>query len=95
MFSEEKNIKQVINELLATYKLNGKIDELKIWNHWAELVGTVVAKNTSKIMLKNGILSVFVESAPLKNELMYHRSIILQKINNFFEKQIIKEIHIK
>lgn len=95
MFTNEKPIKQVINELLNAYKLNGKIDELKIWNNWPEIVGTVIAKNTSKMQLKGGILTLYVESAPLKNELMFHRSVILQKINSFFEKQIVKEIHIK
>ena len=95
MFTDEKPIKQVINELLNAYKLTGKIDELKIWNNWPDIVGTVIAKNTNKIQLKGGILSIYVESAPLKNELTFHRSVILQKINAFFEKQLVKEIHIK
>ena len=67
MFTDEKPIKQVINELLNAYKLNGKIDELYI----------------------------YVESAPLKSELTFHRSVILQKINAYFGTQIVKEIHIK
>ncbi|MFM9943918.1 MAG: DUF721 domain-containing protein [Bacteroidia bacterium] len=95
MFASEKPIKQVINELLNAYKLNGKIDELKIWNNWPDIMGTVIAKNTNKITLKSGILWIYVESAPLKSELTFHRSVILQKINTFFEKQIVKEIHIK
>ena len=49
MFTDEKPIKQVINELLNAYKLNGKIDELKIWNNWPDIVGVVIAKNTSKL----------------------------------------------
>lgn len=95
MFSEEKPIKQVINELLSTYNLNGKIDELKVWNNWHDIVGTVIAKNTTKIQLKGGQLMIFIESASLKNELSFHRSVILQKINAYFEKQIVKEILIK
>ena len=95
MFSEEKPIKQVINELLSTYNLNGKIDELKVWNIWHDIVGTVIAKNTTKIQLKGGQLMIFIESASLKNELSFHRSVILQKINAYFEKQIVKEILIK
>ena len=95
MYTNEKPIKQVINDLLNTYKLNGKIDELKIWNHWADIMGTVIAKNTNKIQLKGKILYIYVESAPLKNELTYHRTVILQKINAFFERELINEIHIK
>jgi predicted nucleic acid-binding Zn ribbon protein len=95
MFTDEKPIKQVINELLNAYKLNGKIDELKIWNNWPEIVGTVIAKNTNKLQLKGNTLYIYVESAPLKNELTFHRSVILQKINTFFGKQIVKEILIK
>jgi predicted nucleic acid-binding Zn ribbon protein len=95
MHANEKPIKQVINDLFKTYKLTGKIDELKIWSHWAEIVGTVIAKNTHKIQLKGKLLYIYVESAPLKNELTYHRSVILQKINAFFERELINEIHIK
>jgi predicted nucleic acid-binding Zn ribbon protein len=95
MFNQEKPIKQVINELFKTYKLTGKIDEMKIWSHWTEIMGTLIAKNTSKISLKGQTLLIYVESAPLKNELNYHRSVILQKVNTFFEKEIIKEIQIK
>lgn len=95
MFNNEKPIKQVINELLNAYKLTGKIDELKIWNSWPEIMGTVIAKNTGKINLKGGTLTIYIESAPLKNELVFHRTVILQKINAFFEQPIVKEIHIK
>ena len=95
MFDQEKPIKQVINELLSTSKLTGKIDELKIWSHWSEIMGTLIAKNTRKISLKGQSLTIFVESAPLKNELTFHRSVILQKINAFFDKEIVQEIFIK
>jgi hypothetical protein len=44
MFNQEKPIKQVINELFKTYKLTGKIDEMKIWSHWTEIMGTLIAK---------------------------------------------------
>lgn len=94
-YPEEKPIKQVINDLLDAYKLGGKMDELKIVNNWAEIVGLVIAKNTSKLQLKGNTLWIFVESAPLKNELTFHRSVIVQKINAFFNKEIVKEILIK
>lgn len=94
-YPDEKPIKQVINDLLDAYKLGGKLDELKIVNNWAEIVGLVIAKNTIKLQLKGNILWIFVESAPLKNELSFHRSIIVQKINAFFNREIVKEIIIK
>jgi predicted nucleic acid-binding Zn ribbon protein len=95
MYNEEKPIKQVINELFSTYKLKGKMDELNIWTNWPEIMGTVIAKNTNKIQLRGQVLSIFVESAPLKNELTFHRSVIIQKINTFFNKQIVTEIQIR
>ncbi|NUM32400.1 MAG: DUF721 domain-containing protein [Bacteroidetes bacterium] len=94
MSNDEQPIKSIINEMMSTYRLTGKIDELKIWNNWAEIVGTVIAKNTKKLQLKGSTLKIFVESAPLKNELTFHKSIILEKINSYFKKQVVKEIHI-
>ena len=79
---------------MSTYKLTGKIDELKIWNNWSEIVGSLIAQNTKKLQLKGSVLKIYVESAPLKNELIFHRSIILEKINTFFNKQVVNEIQI-
>ena len=93
--TEEKPIKRIINELLSVYKLNGKIDELKIWSHWQEIVGVIIAKNTHKIQLKGQTLWIYVESAPLKNELSFHRTVIVQKINTLFKQEIVKDIFIK
>ena len=94
MTGEEQPIKNIINEMMSTYRLTGKIDELKIWNNWGEIVGTLIAKNTKKLQLKGTMLKIYVESAPLKNELTFHRSIIIEKINTYFNKQIVKEIQI-
>lgn len=94
MSDDEQPIKSIINEMMSTYRLTGKIDELKIWNNWGDIVGTVIAKNTKKLQLKGTTLKIYVESAPLKNELTFHRSVILEKINAYFKKQVIKEIQI-
>lgn len=92
---EEKPIKQVINDLLDSYRISGKMDELRIVNNWSEIVGRLIAKNTLKLQLKGQSLYVYVESAPLKNELSFHRTVLVQKINAFFGKEIVREIIIK
>lgn len=94
MTSDEKPIKSIINELLNTYRLTGKIDELKIWSNWGEIVGIIIAKNTKKLQLKGTTLKIYVESAPLKNELIFHRTVLIEKINLYFNKQVVNEIQI-
>lgn len=91
MFTDEKPIKQVINELLNAYKLNGKIDELKIWNNWPDIVGVVIAKNTSKLQLKGNTLYIYVESAPLKVNLRFTAVLFCKKLMPILELKSLKK----
>ncbi|MDE7155934.1 MAG: DUF721 domain-containing protein [Muribaculaceae bacterium] len=41
-----------------------------------------------------GVLHVFITSAPLKNELSFHRETIRQKLNSLVGKDVINDIQL-
>lgn len=59
---------------------------------WSEIVGPGVNRYTTKRYVADGVLHVFISSAPLKNELLFHRAAIIKNINERVGSEAIKEI---
>lgn len=60
---------------------------------WTEIVGPGVNRYTSRRYVSpDGILHVYITSAPLKNELSFHRDRIVQLLNERVGENVIKDI---
>ncbi|MEI7983031.1 MAG: DUF721 domain-containing protein [Bacteroidota bacterium] len=90
--SNEKPLRLAIEEFLEAFHLKNKMNEAKIVASWEKVVGEMVAKNTKKLAIRGKILYVQVESAPLKNELMYARTKIMNALNREAGILVIEEI---
>ena len=42
--------------------------------------------------VRNGVLYVAISSAPLRNELMLNRSLLVRRINDFIGREVIHDI---
>ncbi len=73
--------------------MGDKYEEISIVNSWEEIVGKMIAQKTSKLYIRDRVLHVNVNSAPLKNELRYHKLVLIEKVNKFAQKEIIKDIN--
>jgi hypothetical protein len=90
--SNEQSIKEVIEELINTYKLRGKINEIRLQHSWEQLMGQTVAVRTKEIYLRGKILFIRVSSAPLKAELFYAADKIKKLLNEQLEGEYIEEV---
>jgi predicted nucleic acid-binding Zn ribbon protein len=88
----EEPIKDVIQRLLQTYKLNGRINNAKIIDNWEKMMGKTIAKHTTGLYIKQGILYVRINSASLKQEMFLHKKKIKQIVNNFVGSNHIDDI---
>lgn len=93
--SNEQSIQEVIKELMDAKPMKSKLTEINIVNNWEKLVGTLIAKNTQKIYLSKGKLFLHIESPPLRNELTYSRSKIVELVNQFAGEDIIDDVIIR
>lgn len=93
--SNEQSIKDVINDLLESNHMKGKLTEINIINNWEKLVGNLIAKNTSKIYFNKGKLYLHIDSAPLRNELNYSRSKIVELVNKEAGVELIDEVVVR
>ena len=90
--SNERPLKAVIEEFLDSFHLRDKINQAKVIEAWEGVVGEMVAKNTSQLHIRNKVLFVKVNSAALRNELLFARNKILNALNKEAGATVIEEI---
>ena len=93
--SNEITLKEAITEMLEMYRLDSKLNEYKITDVWEKVMGKGIANYTKEIKLKNNKLFVSLSNAPLKSELHYAREKIIKSVNDFYGKEVVKEIILK
>lgn len=91
----EFSMKEAIAQLIKSYRMDDKMLELKLADMWRELMGKMIASKTTGVIYKNRILSIQVNSAPLRNELMMIRSEIMERLNEKLGVNLIDEIQIR
>lgn len=92
--SNNQSIKEVISEIFQDYKLNGKLNEVKLRIAWESLMGNAISRRTHSLTLKDGLLFIKITSAPLSEELHYAADKIKMMLNKEFGEDCIKEVKI-
>lgn len=81
--------------MLDDYKLSGKYNEVNLSQHWEEIVGQMIARNTSKLYIHEKKLHIHLQVAALKNELKYHKKMLVDRVNEFIGDEAINDIVIR
>ena len=89
------NVGDIIRKLMKNPKLAGKLDELDALSLWDDLMGDALMKYITGRKIYKGTLYVKLKSAPMRNELSYKKTELLQQINNRLGKPFLKDIILK
>jgi hypothetical protein len=87
-----QSIGDAIRAVLNSSSWKARYVESKLRMDWQEIMGITIAKYTDTIKLIDKTLVIKTSIAPLKNELAYNKTTIIEKINQHFKEEIIKEI---
>ena len=68
---------------------------MRIEELWEEIMGKTIAKYTDKIQIIGTTLFITSTVAPLKNELLYQKEKIIERVNEAMGEKIIKDVVIK
>ncbi len=79
--SNDQTLGEVIQELISRYKLEGKLNSVKIINSWPDVVGSMICQHTNNLYVKNRTLFVSIDSAVIKNELSFAKSKLIKDLN--------------
>jgi predicted nucleic acid-binding Zn ribbon protein len=93
--SNQFSLGEAIREFIREYDLQDKLNEKKILASWENVVGPVISKHTSKMWIRNGVLYVRLDSAALRNELMYSRTKILRSMNRKAGSEVLHDMILK
>ena len=91
----ELSLQDAIQQFLQKSRLRSSIQAIRIEEVWEELMGKTISKYTEKIQIINHTLFITTSVAPLKNELIYQKEKIMERVNDAMGEKIIKEVVIK
>ncbi|HAN78287.1 MAG TPA: DUF721 domain-containing protein [Bacteroidales bacterium] len=90
--SKTVTIGEVIREILKERNMTQKRREISIERYWNQLVGPLIVSYTDSMFVRNRVLYVKLKSAPLKNELMYKRQMLVDSLNKEVGDKVIDKI---
>lgn len=91
----EFSISDAIQQFLNQSRIKGSIQALQIEDAWEQIMGKTIAKYTERLQIINDTLIITTPVAPLKEELVYQKEKIIQRVNEALGKSIIKKVVIQ
>jgi hypothetical protein len=91
----ELSLQDAMQQFLKNSRLKSGIQALQIEDVWEKIMGKTIAKYTDKISIINQVLYIQSQVAPLKNELMYQKAKIIERVNEELGEAAIKDVVIK
>lgn len=93
--SNEISLGDAIKSFLKDSRLNKGMQSAKLETSWEDIVGKTIAKYTDKVEVKGQTLFIHTQVAPLKQELMFQKELILKRVNEMFGENLVKELVIR
>jgi len=91
----EVSIGDALKEFIKKSKLKNGVQALQVKDAWEKIMGKTIANYTDKIEIINSTLFIYTNVAPLKNELIYQKAKIIERVNEALGEKVIKEVVIK
>jgi hypothetical protein len=91
----EISIGDALKEFLKKSKLKNGVQAMQVKEAWEKIMGKTIANYTDKIEIINTTLFISTNIAPLKNELIYQKTKIIERVNEALGEKVIKEVVIR
>ena len=91
----EISLQDAIQQFLQKSRLKSGIQALRIEDIWEDVMGKTIARYTDKIQIINHTLYITSSVAPLKNELLYQKEKIIERVNEALGEKLVKDVIIK
>ncbi|BEG99291.1 DUF721 domain-containing protein [Bacteroides sedimenti] len=85
-------IGDAIRKFLRDERLESPLNEQRLIDAWAVVLGPGIASYTKGLFIKNQILYVHLSSAALRQELMMGRELLVKNLNRQVGAQVITNI---
>ena len=91
----EVSIGEALKEFLKKSRLKSGVQALQVEEAWEKIMGKTIANYTDKIQIVKSTLFISTSVAPLKNELLYQKEKIIERVNEALGERVITEVVVK
>ena len=91
----EYSMGDALKKFLEKSRFKGYMQALQIEDVWEKIMGKTIAKYTEKIQIHGQVLYITTSVAPLKQELLYQKDKIIERVNDVLGPNTVKEVVIK
>lgn len=88
----EYSLGDAIKQFLKHSRLKGYVQALQIEDVWEKIMGKTIAKYTEKIHIHGNKLYITTYVAPLKQELIYQKENIIQRVNEALGDKVVQDV---
>jgi len=89
---KEQPLGEVLEQLVSRYKMRAKLDEVQLHQWWDEILGPDIARQTDSLFLNGTRILVRISSSAVRNELVFAKGRLIEKINARFGSDRITEV---
>lgn len=90
-----RSIGEALQQFLSESRIKDEMLALQIQDAWETIMGKTIARYTDQVRIQHSKLYIHTRVGPLRNELLYQREIIIQKVNAFIGSAVVKEVVIQ
>ena len=91
----EFSMGDAIQQFLNQSRIKGDIQAMQIEDVWEQIMGKTIARYTDKLQIFGDRLIITTTVAPLKQELIYQKEKIIQRVNEALGQRVIREVIIQ
>lgn len=91
-WTEPKTFSEIFNEAMTRVGMSDTYDEQRASYLWTEIVGPTINRFTTRRYIADGVLHVYITSAPLKSELSFLTDMLMKRINDAVGRQVVTSI---
>ncbi|MDH5610375.1 MAG: DUF721 domain-containing protein [Cyclobacteriaceae bacterium] len=86
------SFKDAFSKFLKEEKLEQVYHEKRLISLWADIMGPAISRRTTRVYIKEKILYVTLNSAPLKQELTHSRQKVLSLIEDRLGAKVVEDV---
>jgi len=93
---KDQKLKALLGNLFKeNSRLSNKYNTFNIDQIWRETFGHVISNYTTKVNFYKGVLTVYISSSPLKQELTLTKQNVIEKLNANLKYKKVKELVVR
>ena len=93
--SNDLSLKEALEAMIKSYRLEDKMNQVKIINAWEKVMGPAVAHRTIEIKIIDRTLFVTLSSASLRQELFMAKEKLIQSLNDEVGVKVLEDVVLK